>query len=131
MNIAAKRSFFFIAAATAVLSLTGGTFAKGPQGSGIVGSVIVQGHKTTCKPVIETQCTVDSHGHIGNCHEVSTTQCTIADVSHGGAGPSFGSPATAPLSLSRAPLPGATSGPAVPAAHFAAPPVRASVLRSR
>jgi hypothetical protein len=132
MNILAKRSFFFfLAAATAVLSLSGGAFAGKVEGSGIVGSAIVQGHKTTCKQVTETQCTADSHGNISNCHEVSTTQCTVAARSQGGIGSPFGGAATASLSLSRALPSGPASGPTFGASHPAAPIMSVSTLRLR
>jgi hypothetical protein len=126
MKISSAHSIFALAAAAALLSLTGGALAAPVQGSGIVGSVIVQGHKTTCKEVTETQCMVDSKGRIYGCHEVQTTQCTVADVTHGPGSPLSGL-AGAPASLSRS----AGSLGAPPSTQIAAPPARISTFRLR
>ena len=128
MKIASAHSIFALAAATALLSATGGARAAPPQGSGIVGSAIAQGHKTTCKEVTETQCMVDSKGHIYGCHEVQTTECTVADMTHGTpVSPPTGL-AGAPASLSR----GAGSlGAPPPATPITAPPARISTFPPR
>jgi hypothetical protein len=125
MKIASVHIIVALAAVTALWSLTGGALAAPPQGSGIVGSAIVQGHKTTCKEVTETQCMVDSKGRIYGCHEVQTTQCTVADMTHGTPGSPLSGLAGAPASLSR------SAGPlgVPPATRITAPPARISTFR--
>ena len=139
MNNASGRCLFLASAtaAIALISLTGGAFAdKNIQGSGIVGSVTVVGHKTSCKEVTETQCTADGHGGVHDCHEVETTQCTVIDIVHGYPSSPLGGMSAAPLGRPAFGLASMSSGASgigsgSPAARFAAPMARISAFRPR